>query len=162
MKEEWRDIPNYEGLYQASSLGRIKCLERVVSFGNTQRTVKENILNPSLSGNYLRVNLNRKTKRVHQLVAMAFLNHTPCGYKLVVDHINNNKLDNRVENLQLITNRENSSKDRTGGSSKYTGVSRSRNKWHASIKIKQKTINLGYYNCETKAHLVYQNKLQEL
>jgi len=38
---------------------------------------------------------------------MAFLNHTPCGHKLIVDHINENKLDNRVENLQLITNKQN-------------------------------------------------------
>ena len=47
---------------------------------------------------------------------MAFLNHKPNGNKLVVDHINNVKTDNRLSNLQIITQRKNTSKDRTGGS----------------------------------------------
>ena len=44
-------------------------------------------------------------------------------HKLVVDHINNDPLDNRLENLQLISHRYNLSKDKKGGSSKFTGVS---------------------------------------
>ena len=53
---------------------------------------------------------------------MAFFGHVPGGYKIVVDHIDNNRLNNHVSNLQLITQRENSSKDRKNGTSQYTGV----------------------------------------
>ena len=54
------------------------------------------------------IELNKtQQKSVHQLVAMAFLNHIPCGHKLVVNHINMIKTDNRVENLELITQQEN-------------------------------------------------------
>jgi hypothetical protein len=101
---------------------------------------------------------------VHQLVAMAFLNHTPCGMNLVVDHINSNKLDNRVENLQLITQRENSSKDIKNKTSKYTGVSwcKHRGKWLSQIYLNKKTYNLGRFNCELSAHLAYINKLKQI
>jgi ribosomal protein L15E len=72
---------------------------------------------------------------------MAFLNHTPCGYKIVVDHIDNNiKTDNRLENLQLITQRENVSKDIKNTSSKYIGVCwhKKAKKWRSSIQINGK------------------------
>jgi hypothetical protein len=85
------------------------------------------------------------------LVAMAFLNHKPDGtHKIVVDHINNNKLDNRVVNLQLISQRENLSKDRKDGTSKYVGVcwKKSRNKWQVDIKIDGKRKYLGLFTDE--------------
>ena len=109
--ENWKDIKGYEGIYQVSDLGRVKSLR----YGN--------ILNPYInSTGYKVVNLSENTKRVtkkvHSLVAECFLNHTPNGYKLVVDHINNVKTDNSLNNLQIITHRENCSKDKKGYSSK--------------------------------------------
>lgn len=161
--EEFRDIPGYEGLYQASSLGNIK------SLGNNNFR-KEKILKPGLkkSGYYdVRLSKNGKAKsmRVHKLVAMAFLAHKPDGtMNIVVDHINNVKTDNRVENLQLITIRENSSKDKKGYSSKYVGVCwyKRKMRWIASIRINGKCKNLGYFKNEYDAHLKYQETLKTL
>jgi hypothetical protein len=161
-KEIFKDIPNYEGTYQVSNLGNVK------SLGN-EKTRKERILKPADNGHgYYRVNLckegKKKTMKVHVLVAMAFLNHNPDGtHRICVDHINNNPLDNRVENLQLISQRENTSKDKKG-SSKYTGVSwhKRHNKWMVSIAINGKSKHLGYFTDEYEAHLTYQNKLNEI
>jgi hypothetical protein len=160
MNEIWKDVPNYEGLYQVSNLGNIKSL-------NYNKTKKEKVLLPNKSTNeYLNVRLynNNKSKvySVHQLVAIAFLNHNICGHKLVIDHINDNKLDNRFENLQIITNRENVYKNQNKGTSKYKGVNKSGNKWVARIRIKNERKYLGYFNCELAAHLAYQNKLKTI
>ena len=168
-KEIWKDIPSYEGYYQVSNLGKVKSLERVVcrSDGNIQ-TCKERILSPSKNSHgYYKVilfkNKNRKTFPIHKLVAMAFLRHKPCGLNEVVDHINNDKLNNRVDNLQLTTNRHNLSKDRKG-TSKYTGVNweKNANKWRARILIKGKQIHLGLFENELDAHSAYQKRLKEI
>ena len=168
-KEIWKDIPGYEGYYQVSSLGRVKSLERVV--GHTRHgeyTLKGKIRKLSLNTQgYLIVRLSNggivKTIKVHKLVAMAFLNHEPCGYKEVVDHIDNNTQNNRLDNLQLITNRENTSKDRSGYSSSYIGVSwyKPYKKWRASIHVDNKKKHLGYFTDEYDAHLAYQNELKK-
>ena len=158
MKTEiWKDIKDYEGLYQVSNLGRVKSLK----FG------KERILSAATNatGYSLVALCNGKTKAitVHQLVAMAFLNHKPCGYKLVVDHINTIKTDNRLENLQVITHRQNCTKDKKG-TSKYTGVHwcKPRNKWRAEIRINGKTKYLGSFKSELEASEAYQLKLETI
>jgi hypothetical protein len=154
MEEIWKDIPEYEGIYQISNLGRVKSLK----FG------KEKILNGWIRRDgYIAVNLmynKRKTYRLHQLIAITFLNHKPNGHKIVVDHIDNNKLNNRLDNLQLVSQRLNVSKDRKG-SSKYTGVSwnKTAKKYKAEITINGKINYLGLFINEYDAHLAYQNKL---
>ena len=157
-EENWKDVEGYEGLYQVSDLGRVKSLK----FGK-ERVLKGNIN----SSGYLSVGLCKnekaKTVMVHQLMAMTFLDHKPNGHKLVVDHINNVSTDNRVSNLQLITNRKNTSKDRTG-SSEYVGVywHKPAKKWVAQIQINDKKKNLGYFKKEVEAHNAYQSKLNEV
>jgi hypothetical protein len=162
MNEIWKDIPGYEGIYQVSNLGNVK------SLGN-DRTRKEKILKPVINGiGYFNVRLCKngipKTITVHKLVAITFLNNISFSRFIVVDHINNNPLDNRFENLQIITNRENLSKDKKNKTSKYTGVSwnKKANKWHSRLNIKNKAIHLGYFNCELAAHIAYINKLKEI
>ena len=158
-KEIWKDVLDYEGGYQVSNLGNVKSL----------KLNKEKILKPGIdSHGYLRVDLfykgKRKTIKVHQLVAMAFLNHTPDGTtKIVTDHIDNNPLNNRLENLQLISQRENLSKDKNG-TSKYTGVSwdKERNKWRSEIRINGKIKYLGRFNSEEEASEYYQRQLMQL
>lgn len=171
MQEEvWRDIPGYEGYYQVSDLGRVKSLSRVIKRNGKDLTIREDkILKSGLSGDgYYTVGLsmNNKThtKKIHNLIATSFLNHYTCGHNIVIDHINNNPLDNRLENLQLITNRENLSKDKNKGSSKYTGVSwkKKNKKWQSAIRINSKKVYLGLFTCELEASEAYQNKLKEI
>lgn len=171
MKEIWKNIPGYEGFYQASNLGRIKSLERTTThfYKNIyprKFVCKEKILTPNENRGYYKVSLNatplaKKTIKVHQLVAMAFLNHKPCGNTLVVNHINFNKLDNRVENLEIVTTRENSNKKHLKSSSKYTGVywHSSAQKWVSRIVIKRKKVHLGSFDCEVKASEAYEKAL---
>jgi hypothetical protein len=170
-QEIWKDIPNYEGLYQVSNFGNVKSLERYVKGKVENRLQKENILSKRLVGDvgnkYYAVTLcnnkNRKQIKVSVLVAMGFLNHTPNGYVgLTVDHIDNNPLNNNVDNLQVITKRENSSKDRKG-ISKYTGVTfnKKSNKWRSQIWINGKNKTLGSFDDELEAHRAYQKELQQ-
>ena len=160
MVEEFRDIKGYEGIYQVSNLGRVKSLKRL-------RVPKERFLKVNTDGNgYLKVNLsfNGKVKNavIHKLVAIAFLDHNPNGMITVIDHIDNNKLNNRLENLQLVTQRYNASKDKTGGSSKYVGVSWDKNagKWKVEITIKGNRKYLGCFINEEEANDAYQKKLK--
>ena len=100
LNEEFRDIPDYERLYQVSNYGRIKSLERHQYF---RRHINNHIvkLNKTTNG-YLSVCLckNKKTKKfkVHRLVALAFI--TNSKNLLEINHKNEDKLDNRVENLE--------------------------------------------------------------
>lgn len=102
MKEEYRDIAGYEGLYQVSNYGNIKRL------GNN-KTKKEKILKQKIDGGYLRVGLSKNNKQkyylVHRLVAQAFIPN-PDG-KEQVNHINGIKSDNNVSNLEWVTCSEN-------------------------------------------------------
>tara|TARA_B100002049_G_scaffold145952_1_gene108417 strand:+ start:7479 stop:7994 length:516 start_codon:yes stop_codon:yes gene_type:complete len=169
--EIFKDIPGYEGFYQVSNKGNVKSLAKTLTYkdGRTYN-YDEKILKPGSDGKgYLMVILcvNRKKQniKVHRLVAMAFLNYVSDGTnKIVVDHIDNNRLNNHLENLQLITNRENSSKDKKGCSSKYTGVywNRKRKKWTSAIEIGNKRIALGVFDVELDAHNAYQKALKEL
>ena len=156
--EIWRVLPSNEN-YLISDLGRVQVLPRITKTG---RKEKGKMLKPYLSDKgYYRVQIAGKTKKVHQLVAEAFLDHKPCGMNLVVDHINNVRTDNRVSNLQLISHRENISKDRKGGTSKYVGVCwyKKSNKWRSEITINGKGKVLGYFYSEEEAAKYYQDAL---
>jgi hypothetical protein len=169
MQEIWKNIPNYKGYYQVSNLGRVKGIERKVKQStDCFKTIKERILKQSLGNSgYLVVNFSLngkiKTRTVHQLVAIVFLNHKPCGLKLVIDHIDEIKTNNKLSNLRIVTNRANSSR-RKDGTSRYVGVSlcKTNVKWQSTIKIKGKQINLGSFTKEYDAHLAYQNALRNL
>jgi hypothetical protein len=169
-KEIWKDIPGYEGFYKASNLGRIKSVERYIknSKGSGFRIVRERILKHKIDRfGYNHVSLHKKGKQktylVHRLVFKAFNNNLPSGNKIVIDHINNNPYDNRLLNLQMITQRENASKDKIGKySSDYTGVTLRKNNWEAKISINGKTLSLGRFDNELEAYKAYQNKLKQL
>lgn len=169
--EIWKDIPGHEGLYQVSNLGRIKSLEKIkLNQGKNIFKTKEKILklNPDGSG-YLQCGLykdnNNKNAKAHKLVAIAFLGHKPDGTtKIVVDHINNIKTDNKLKNLQLINHRENTNKDRISKTSKHIGVcwGLEKEKWRVNMQINRKQIFLGYSECELEAAEMYQKALQNL
>lgn len=166
--EVWKDIPEYEGYYQVSSFGRVKSLERKVFRNTHYYPVKEKILKQQLCQKYLTIGLKQngidKKFQVHQLVAMAFLNHIPNGFKLVADHKDNDRLNNHVDNLQIVTNRYNSSKDKKGYTSKYVGVSwHSKNKkWRSAIYHNGKETHLGYFTNQKEASKYYQDALKSI
>lgn len=157
MEEIWRDIPDYEGLYQVSNLGNV----RNIKF---KRTLRQHVKGIGYIGVIFFKCNKTKTFYTHQLVAMSFLNHKRNGHNLVVDHINDDKTDNRVKNLQLITQRENVYKTRDKYTSKYKGVSfcKTTNKWQSKIFLNKRQKHLGKYENEYDAHLAYQNALKNI
>lgn len=160
MQEVWKPVVGYEGLYEVSNLGRVKSLPRNGTSKNGR------ILSQSKTGKYLNVGLRNKglkTYLVHILVAKAFLDYKPIKGLIVVDHIDNNGNNNMVTNLQVITSRENVSKDRIG-TSKYTGVhwSNYHNKFIAQIKINKKQYHIGCFDCEIEAKNAYISRLNEI
>jgi len=110
--EIWKDIPLSDVKYQASSKGNIRSVDNYVSDGNRVRRFKGRVLKQTKRPvGYNTVGLSIKgvvkTYLVHQLIAMAFLNHKPNGMKYVVDHINGDKNDNSLCNLRVVTQKEN-------------------------------------------------------
>ena len=105
INEEWRAIEGYEGLYEVSSLGRVRSIPHKFSFPNN----KDGILACSMASGYKHVVLSKKGKSkgflVHRLVASAFL-IKPRGRKQV-NHKDENKLNNAVSNLEWVTPRQN-------------------------------------------------------
>lgn len=169
--EVWKDIPTWEGIYQASNLGRIKGLERVILRKNGVKVkVKECVLSGGLSSNgYLSVVLNKNGKKipktVHRLIAITFLG---CNENDFIDHINSIKTDNNVLNLRICTKRENSSFTNTkkwaNKTSKYIGVCycKQTKKWKAAIAYDGKQRQIGRFSTQELAHEAYQSKLKEI
>ena len=101
--EEWRNIPGFNGKYQASNLGNVKSL-------NYKHTGKERILKPGkTSKGYLFVALSKNGKvkelYVHRLVWIAFKGPIPDGME--INHLDECKTNNNLENLSLATPKEN-------------------------------------------------------
>lgn len=111
MTEIWRDIPEYEGKYMVSNLGRIKSLSRMVWSTNNRQYIKpEQIMRPKTTAyGYYYLNLRKNGKSVgyfvHRLVAMAFLPKVP--NKDYIDHLDGDKTNNCVDNLEWVTIAEN-------------------------------------------------------
>jgi hypothetical protein len=109
--EIWKDIPNYEGLYQVSNKGRVKSLARSVIYTNgVIGNFKERILRTSLTLGYPDVVLTRDKKRttfkVHSIMAVVFLGHTMHS-GMTVNHIDGNRANNNLENLEVVTHKQN-------------------------------------------------------
>ena len=109
--EEWADVPKYEGLYQVSSMGRVRrqatITEEYTLSGNlVKRSVREPyLLKPTSHLGYCVVGLTRLNEtqqfKIHRLVADAFITHS--GEQTEVHHIDHDRQNNVVNNLMWVT-----------------------------------------------------------
>ena len=158
--EVWKNIKDYENCYQISNLGNVKSLSRFVdNHSGFKKSLKEKLLKNHISKTgYFVIDLKkenqRKTFKVHRLIALAFIdnkNNLP-----FINHIDGNKLNNNISNLEWVSNRENCchAKSILKKSSIYTGVCfrKNRNKWQSSIIFNGKQIYLGTFENEIDAY----------
>jgi hypothetical protein len=159
--ETWKAIPGYEGLYEMSTCGKVKSLNYHKT-GKTQE-LKQGKGRKGYLGVALVKDGKKKNFRVHQLMGITFLGHIPNGMKTVVDHIdNNNRTDNSLENLQIITNRENISKDKKRDLPTGVYFYPFLKKYVAKININKKLKHLGCYLTPEEASSAYKQALQNL
>ena len=154
MTEQWRDIPGYEGLYKVSDLGNVY-----------SESVKRVLIPNKIHNGYLRVGLSsnkiRKKWLIHQLVCISFLSYD-VNDDLVIDHIDDDKSNNDIKNLQIVSQRLNvckylSSKGINVGAyfNKETGKYRSR------IYVNGRSIHLGLFSNEDESIKAYQDALKK-
>lgn len=111
MKETWRPIKGLEGEYEASNFGRVRSIDRFITNpGNPNggyRQYGKLLIACAAKNGYNVVNIGKRrgTKYVHRLVATAFLGEIPQG--MTINHKDGDKSNNRIENLEIVTYREN-------------------------------------------------------
>lgn len=146
IEEIWKDVPNTNGILRASNTGKVF------------NTKKNKLSHQSISSTgYYITCFKSKTRKVHRLIAAAFLGES----NLIVDHINGNRLDNNIDNLRYCTQRENltySNVNRPNKTSRYVGVhyKPKHKNWRACIWV-NKNISLGSYKSEDDAYRAYVN-----
>lgn len=151
--EIWKDIIGYEGLYQISNLGRVKSIERVTTKGNGfNYNVKEIIMKPYISFDYLNIKLCKnsvyKHFDIHRLISLHFIeNKNNITSHNQINHRDKNPQNNDIENLEWISNRENSSHNKIGKNltSRFIGVSweETHKKFRCRIQINGKQESIG-------------------
>lgn len=133
-KEIWREVKGYEGYYEVSNIGNVRALERIVCNGRISPA--KDVTKRKDNYGYYHVGLNKNaketTRRIHRLVAQAFIPNPE--KKPFLDHINTVRTDNRVENLRWVTPKENNDNK----------LSKEKIKYHNTMflflgKIKKKT-----------------------
>ena len=151
MREEWKIIKDFPN-YKVSNKGEI--------FSNiTKRILKKTI---SKRGYHIiRLSRNKKsyTKYIYKLVAQEFLKHTPSGYEEVVDHIDRNRLNDNLDNLQLLTQRRNSIRSKDVNN---IGVSYYNGKYYARIWFEGINYYLGTFTTQKEANEVYLKQLENV
>lgn len=113
MTEEWRDIAEFEGFYQASSLGRIRSVDRYVICADGRKYFCKGRILTTFQGttcNYLSVQFSKENvpskHLVHRLIAKTFLGLDDLS-ALEVNHIDGNRHNNQVTNLEIVTHQQN-------------------------------------------------------
>jgi len=156
--EIWKKVLGFE-CYEVSNFGRL------VSLKYNKRNILKGGYNRMGYKMYNVRSVECKTyyKSIHRLVALAFIDN-PNNYEFV-NHIDKNKNNNNISNLEWCSSRENNTHMRMlmKKSSKYTGVyfDKSRDKWYATIKYNNKQNFLGRFTNEIDASNAYLNALKE-
>jgi len=161
-KEIWKDIPNYEGHYQASTLGRIRGIERYINHPRGGKRYQKETIKPFNADPHgyglVRLVINKvgKTYRTHRLIMLTFKGES----KMPVDHINNIPNDNRLCNLEYVTYKENAHRyRRIVNNGRPIGVVKCGKKYRSSATINGKKINIGSFNTEKQAESAIRNVL---
>lgn len=159
--EMWKPITGYEGKYEVSNYGRVKNLPFVYVSGrngNQTKEVPEGIRKTCISPKgyeqvVIRKNGDKRTVLIHHLVWDAFGNATRNGIKLQIDHIDGNKTNNHINNLQVLTAKENRRK--SINRDLPIGVVRHGNKYQSQITKNGKGSFLGLFDTPEEAHQKY-------
>lgn len=157
--EVWKEVKDFEGLYEVSNYGRVRSLDRIIesNIGETiyKKIIKGCLLSPVSNGiGYLQVGLSNqgKIKRfyVHRLVYLIFFGEIPDDYE--VNHIDHNKSNNSLSNLELVTKSENQLKSR-----KYYNISKKPiicpQCGGEKVSRKKNSVCLNCYNKEKGKHI---------
>ena len=149
MEEIWKDITGYEGLYQVSNLGNVKSISRIEISGKIKRKRKETILTPRTRCGYYYVNLyrdgNSRSFNIHRLIAIEFIKNEE--NKTQVNHIDCNKKNNCVLNLEWVTPKENCKHARNNNLVSLTTkkiICTETNLEFDSLKLASKHFNINY------------------
>ena len=157
--EQWKDIPDYEGYYQISNLGRVKSLEKTLIIRGRKCVYKALMKKNGIGKRgYWETSIYKNGKgcrtKIHRLIAISFIDN-PKNHPQV-NHIDGNRLNNKISNLEWVNNRENSCHrfKSSNLTSKYTGVSyfKRNNKWRSSIQVNGVSIRFGMFNTEEEAY----------
>lgn len=155
--EEWRDVPGYEGLYQASNMGNIRN-------DKTGAVLRLGLCTEGYHKVTLGYRNSRKTVRAHILVMMSFNVTRPSG--MDIDHIDGNKTNNRLENLEYVTRRVNIQRhhSRTRSTSSYMGVRwcKSKSTWGSKIGYNGSRYHLMYSRTEGNCGKIYEMAVQSI
>lgn len=149
-QEIWKDIEEYEGIYQVSSIGRVKSLPRIRKNAKGYYLTKEKILSQNKTRNgyylvYLCKNNMKKAFSVHRLVAIAFIPNPHCLEE--INHKDENKTNNFVDNLEWCDHKYNSSYGNRAKKIRETLI----NKNHCGKEVLQYTI-FGEFVCKFNSY----------
>lgn len=154
MLEIWKDIEGYNGDYKISNLGRVLSLKKEGKFLLPEKVIKDKYYRVCLYNSGV-----KKRHFVHRLVAEHFL--LKVGNSNIVNHIDNNGLNNSVDNLEWVTVRENLSHCTK---SKYVGVQIEVRgnyiRYRSSVRVNGKLIRKSH-KTEEEAHNEYLNVLKQ-
>lgn len=149
MQEIWKDIIEYEGLYQVSNLGRVRNIKKIsLKLFKSKTNVMATRLN---HGGYVLINLTKDSKQisysVHRLEMAAFRGVS----NLQVNHKDGVQHNNDLENLEYVTTRQNS-EHRHGLNCGAQFSKKSKfNPWQSGVRIKGKFIHLGMFKTKQEA-----------
>lgn len=147
MKEKWKDIKDYEGIYIVSNTGRVKSLDRLETLKSGCVRFRKGLnINIRPKVGYLSVNLSKnginKHYLLHRIIAQAFIPNLE--NKPHIDHINTIKTDNRIENLRWVTPKENARNSITRTRYRKPNFGKTLAKNHLAIKIDQYNLSMEF------------------